>query len=238
VGLSVRRGCVVCAAMLPLSVILTGCVSTQTIAARARLVSARTLASQSATKVPRANPAVDVGRLAVIHGQPGTAIVVPLRNNTSTTLTDLPISVDIRTAHGELHLNRAANLDYFETHVAVIAPHGSTDWVFTTGRHVTGKRAVVTVGFPQLRASLAGDLPQIEVSSRGNARLTVSNRSGIPQYDLQVYVVAVRAGRDVGAGRTDVTHLGTHATTTLNVTLIGAAKGAALRLIALPTIFS
>ena len=68
--------------------------------------------------------------------------------------------------------------------------------------------------------------------------MTVSNRSGIPQYDLQVYAVAIRAGRDVGAGRAEVTHLGTNATTTLSVTLLGVDQGAALRLIALPTIFS
>jgi hypothetical protein len=238
VGRSVRRGWVVFVAMLPVSVILAGCVSTQTIAARARLVSARTLASQSATEVSRANPAVTVGRLALIRGQTGTAIVVPLRNNTASTLTDLPISVAIHTTRGDLNLNRSANLDYFESHIAVIAPHGTTDWVFTTRRRVTHGQAVAAVGFPELHITVAGDLPRIEVSSRGKARLTVSNRSTIPQYDLQVYVVAIRAGRDVGAGRADVTHLGTDATTTLNVTLIGAAKGAVLRLIALPTIFS
>ncbi len=225
-------------ATLPLAVFLTGCVSTQQIAARARLVSARTLASQSATEVVRANPDVSVGRLAVIHARTGTAIVVPLRNNTSSTLTDVPISVAIRTAHRELYLNRSANLDYFETHVAVIGPRGVTDWVFTTDRRVTDGKAIATVGFPQLHPSLAGRLPLIEVSSHGTASVTVSNRSGIPQYGLQVYVVAVRAGRDTGAGRAEVTHLGAHATTTLSINLLGGTRQAALRLIALPTIFS
>jgi hypothetical protein len=237
VGRSVR-GCIVCGAAVPVAVLLAGCVSTQTIAARARLVSARTLASQSPTEVSRANPEVTVGRLALIHGQNGTAIVVPLRNDTSSTLTDLPISIGIRTARGELPLNRSANLDYFATHVAVIAPHRATEWVFTTERRVTGGRAVGTVGFSQLHAPVLGNLPRIDLSSRGAGHLTISNRSGIPQYDLQVYVVAVRAGRDVGAGRADVAHLGSHETTTLNVTLLGVTKGAALRLIALPTILS
>ena len=62
-----------------------------------------------------------VGRLTVIRAHTGTAIVVPLRNDTSNTLTDLPISVAIRTARGNLYLNRSANLDYFQTHVAAIA---------------------------------------------------------------------------------------------------------------------
>ena len=79
----------------------------------------------------------------------------------------LPISVGIRTAHRELYLNRSANLDYFETHVAVIGPRGVTDWVFTTDRRVTDGKAIATVGFPQLHPSLAGRLPLIEVSSHG-----------------------------------------------------------------------
>ncbi len=235
---SVRRAYSACAATLPFAVVLTGCVSTQQIAARARLVSARTLASQSAIDVGRANPDVSVGRLALIRARTGTAIVVPLRNNTSNTLTDVPISVAIRTAHRELYLNRSANLDYFQTHVAVLGPHGATDWVFTTGRRVTGGRAVATVGFPQFHPLLAGRLPSIDVSSHGTDSVTVSNRSGIPQYDLQVYAVAVRGGRYVGAGRAELSHLGTHATATLSITLLGGTRQAALRLIALPTIFS
>ena len=83
-------------ATLPLAVFLTGCVSTQRIAARARLVSARDLASQSATEVAQANADVSVGRLTLIHARTGTAIVAPLRNNSSSTLTDLPISVGVR----------------------------------------------------------------------------------------------------------------------------------------------
>ena len=140
--------------------------------------------------------------------------------------------------HRELNLNRSANLDYFETHVAVVAPHGETEWVFTTRRRVTAGRAVAIVGFPQLHATVSGDLPRIDVSSGGTAHLTVSNRSAVPQYDLQVYAVAVRAGRYVGAGRARCAHLGTGANTTLSITLLGGSQRATLRLIALPTIFS
>jgi hypothetical protein len=234
----VWRASAACAATLPFALVLTGCVSTQQIAARARLVSARTLASQIAIEVTRENPRVSVGRLTVIRSRAGTAIVVPLRNDTSNTLTDLPISVTIRTAPGNIYLNRSANLDYFQTHVAAIAPHDSTDWVFTTGARIASGRASALVGLAQLHPSTARSLPRLQVSSRRAGSVTVANHSGIPQYDLQVYAVAIRAGRDVGAGRAEVTHLGSNATTTLSVTLVGVDQGAALRLIALPTIFS
>ncbi|MGO9497310.1 MAG: hypothetical protein ACLQA5_11495 [Solirubrobacteraceae bacterium] len=235
---SVRRVSAACAATLQLAVVLTGCVSTQQIAARARLVSARVLASQTAIDVTRTNPDVSVGHLTVIRARTGAAVVVPLRNDASTALTDLPISVAIRTARGNIYLNRSANLDYFQTHVAVIGPHDSTDWVFTTGARVASRRAIASVGFPQLHPRLAGGLPRIEVSPHGTAGVTVTNRSGIPQYDLQVYVLAIRSGRDVAAGSAEVTHLGSDGTTTLSFTLLGSEQGAALRLIALPTIFS
>ena len=92
---SARRVSAACAATLPAAVALTGCVSTQQIAARARLVSARELASQSTTQVGQVNPDVTLGRVTLIHARTGTAFVVSLRNDSSSTLTDLLISVGI-----------------------------------------------------------------------------------------------------------------------------------------------
>jgi hypothetical protein len=234
------------AATLPLAAVLTGCVSTQQIAARARLVSSRVLVSQITIQVGQANPNVTVDRVALIHTRAGTAVVVSLRNDSSATLTDLPISVGIVSgADNRVDLNRSANLDYFENHVAAVGRHSSTTWVFTTGRRVTAGRPFARVGLPDLHPPTAAALPRIDVSLRTegstqagtNVDVRVSNQSGIPQYDLPVYVIAGRAGRDTAAGATELPHLGTRATTTANVTLLGAAKGAALRLIAVPTIF-
>lgn len=195
---SVRRMSAACVATVPVAVVLAGCVSTQRIAARARLVSARELASQSTTEVVQANADVTVRRLTVIHTRTGTAVVASLRNNSSSPLTDLPISVGIHTsAKHAVYLNRSANLDYFASHIAAIAPHSVTTWVFTTRRRVTGGRPFATVGVSQLHSSAGVRLPQIDVSVRagrsapGRATIgvSVSNRSGIPQYDLQVYAV-------------------------------------------------
>jgi hypothetical protein len=202
-------------------------------------VNARVLASQSATLVARANSEVSVGRLTLIHARTGTAIVVPLRNTSSRALTDLPITVGVHARGGrELPLNRSANLDYFDTHVAAIAPHAVTTWVFTTNRRLTAAAPFASVGSPQLHPSVGSALPRIEASSHGAARLSVTNASAIPQYDLPVYVVAARGGRDVAAGRATVPHLGTHGTTTLSVSVFGSPRGATLDVIATPTIFS
>ena len=236
---SVRRASSACAVTLPVAVMLSGCVSTQTTAARARLVNDRVLAATRPTEVVRPNPAVGVGAPVLIRSAAGTAVVIPVQNHSSSALTDLPISVGIRTRSGRtVFLNRSAGIDYFQTHVAAIPPGGLVTWVFTTSRRVTVGRPFATVGFPQLHPSLAGGLPRISASWRGTASVSVTNQSAIPQDDLPVYVVAVRGGRDVGAARAAVAHLGTHGRATVTVNLPGGAGRATLYVIALPTIFS
>jgi hypothetical protein len=234
------------AATALVTVLLTGCVSTQTVASRARLVDARTIASQSRTVVTRANPAVTVRAPMVIRYPRGVVIVVSVRNNSPRQLTDLPISVGVRTRSGRAaYLNSSTTLDYFESHIAAIGPDARTEWVFTTGVIPRG-RAFATVGVPQLHPTVARSLPSVAVSVRATRtvagveilELSVLNRSVIPQYDLPVYAVASRNGREVAAGRTAVAHLGTRGTTTSTLALLGSSHYDALRLIASPTIFN
>lgn len=232
------------AATTPVAVLLTGCVSTQTVASRARLVDARIIASEGATTVGRANPAVSVGAPVVFRDRSGSAIVVALHNDSGRALTDLPISVGVRTRSSrELYLNRSANLDYFASHVAAIGPHAGTAWVFTTGTSIPRGELFATVGLSQLHPTVTGSLPPVHVSLRAasggvSLELSVVNRSAIPQYDLPVYAIALRGGREVAAGRTAVAHLGTRGTTTSTLSLIGSSHYNALRLIASPTIFN
>jgi hypothetical protein len=231
-----------------MAVLLTGCVTTQHIAARARLVNARILASQTPTRVDTSNPEVSVTRSVLIRSGTGTAIAVSLVNDSSRTLTDVPISVGTATRAGRrTYLNQSANLDYFQSHVAAIGPHATVTWVFTTSRKVSAAaRPFATVGDALLQAPVPGRLPQIAttvrrtVSTTGAVALQVAvvNHSVVPQYDLPVYAIAVRGGRDVAAGFASVVHLGTHGRTTVRLTLTGDTNQAALELAALPTIFS
>jgi hypothetical protein len=235
------------AATAPVAVLLTGCVATQTVATRARLVDARIIASQSQTEVVQANPAVSVGVPVVIRDRSGSAVVVALRNASARPLTDLPISVGVRTRSGrELYLNRSANLDYFQSHVAAIGPHAATDWVLTTGTQIPRGQPFATVGFSQLHPTVGRSLPSVAVSL-GAAReasgsvsleLSIVNRSAIPQYDVPVYAIALRGGHEVAAGRAAVAHLGTRGSTTSTLSLLGSSHYDSLRLIASPTIFN
>ncbi len=241
--LSARRVSATCAATLPLAVLLTGCVSTQTVGARARLVDARIITSQSPTEVTRANPAVSVGVPVVIRAGTATAIVVTLRNDAGRSLTDLPISIGVRIPSGRTkYLNRSANLDYFESHIASIGSRAVTEWVFTTTQHIPRGRPFATVGFSPLHSTVGPSLPSLAVSRLASRNdftlgLSVANHSAIPQYDLPVYAVGLRDGHEVAAGRTTVTHLGTNGTQTSSVSLLGTSHYSSLLLIATPTIF-
>lgn len=243
---SARRISAAFVATAPVAVLLSGCVSTQTVASRARLVDARILASQTQTKVTQANASISVGAPAVIRTPTGGAIVVALRNDSARQLTDLPISVGVRTPSGRAtYLNRSTTLDYFDSHIAAIGPEARTTWVFTTGAQIARGRVFATVGLPQLHPTLSRSLPSVAVSLRATPKagaltlkLSIVNRSAIPQYDLPVYAVAMRNGREVSAGQTVVAHLGTRGTTTSTLTLLGSSHYGSLRLIASPTIFN
>jgi hypothetical protein len=243
---SAKRVSAAFAATAPVAVLLTGCVSTQTVASRARLVDARIIASQKATEVTQANPSVSVEAPVVIRSFSGAAIIVAVHNDSARQLTDLPISVGVRTASGRTtYLNRSTTLDYFASHIAALGPDASTEWVFTTDTIPRG-RPFAAVGVSQLHPTLGRSLPSVAVSLRralldtGGVILEVSvrNRSAIPQYDLPVYAVALRNGRAVAAGRGSVTHIGTRGTTTSTVAIVGSSHYDSLRLIASPTIFN
>jgi hypothetical protein len=234
-------------ATVPVAALLSGCVTTQQVAARARLVDARIRASQDPLDVTATNADVRVAGLSLVRASHGTAVVAELRNVSTHPLTDLPVLVGIRTRTGaRISLNHAANTDYLDTHVVAIAPGETVTWVFTSQRRLAVAGApFVDVGTSQLSESEVEHLPQIEVKPATNASataghnlsLSVANLSGIPQSSLPVYAVATRRGRVLGAGRATVGHLGTHDVGRVRLTLLGSQSSAVVRLSALPTIF-
>jgi hypothetical protein len=231
-------------AALPATALLSGCVTTQQVAARERLVDARIRASQVALALGAPDPEVHVAGLSLLRARGGTAIVAELHNASGHPLTDLPVLVGLRTrTKHTLYLNRAANADYFDNHVVSIPAYGTVTWVFTSGRRLaTAGTPVAQVGTPQIPEPPLAGLPQLEVKPAAAPAgqvlsLSLTNRSGIPQYSLPVYAVATRGGRLLAAGQATVVHLGTHGTGHVRLTLLGSPSGATVTASALPTIF-
>ena len=230
---------------LALAALAAGCATTQQEAARLRVNSARDRASQLAVRVVGGNPAVAVQSVVVIRDGHRSALVVRLQNRLTRPVSDLPISVGILAATGRrVYLNGGAGLDYFRTHIPAIAPGGTLTWVFPRNRRLQlGAHLFAAVGAhapPQVAAPRL--LPRITVSTvaqptgRG-VRLIVRNRSSVPQFQIPVYAVAQRSGRDVAAGFTTIEDLTNGGSVVVNVHLLGRGRVDSVALEAPPTIF-
>ncbi len=226
--------------------VLAGCDSTQSKNARAELKAKRELGKRELPAAARHNPDVRVERTGLVRGKAGSgAIVVRLRGTGSEPQTDVPIVVGIRGADGRSRpVNAKRHLNWFQTHVPAIPAGGTVTWVFKGVRGAkAGDRAFARVGVtPRPPLSSASSLPRIEAKvepgGRGiKRRVSVENVSDVPQYGLQVYAYALRGGRYVTAGKTEIEHLGTGQKVTVAVPLTGSARARQLRAEALPTMF-
>jgi hypothetical protein len=224
------------------AVLLTGCVTTQDRNARAKLSAERQIAAREPLRLGARNAQVDVASATLVRGRGRnrTAVVVELRSRAATPLTDLPIAVGVRLRGGKrLALNGGRDLSWFETHVAALAPHTTTTWVFTARRRVpTGAHAYAQVGVPSAKpGSRASSLPRLQADDFGGGRVRVRNVSDIPQVDLPVYAVARIDGRPVAAGRASIPKLSGDSETTIAVPLVGARNAPPAQVHVLPTIF-
>jgi hypothetical protein len=224
---------------------LSGCESTMEKNAHTLVINQRALASETPVEVIRPDPSLRVLGISVVRGTGGAALAVRLLNTSSRPLTDLPISVGIRTAGKRMYLNRSANSGYFESHIAAIGAGRVATWVYTA-RRLPGRPGTpfAAVGFPRLPATTtASQLPALAATVRGavvhgTARVTVANRSGLPQYGLQVYAVALHGDRATAAARGSIAALDGGTKASLALHLVGDATGARLQLYVLPTIFT
>ncbi len=227
--------------------LLAGCSTTMQEASRLQLNSARIRASQVSTRVTRTSGVVRVQRLALLSASGRAAYVVTVRNSADRALSDLPISVGYTAAGGSpTYLNSGDTLDYFQSHLPVVAARGELTWVFTAARALPrGAHAFALVGStPATAAHPSTPLPRITATANatalspgGRLRIVLDNASSVPQYQLQVYAVAERAGGYVAAGGETVEHLGTSSRRTIELPLLGSLSRATVQVEALPTIF-
>jgi hypothetical protein len=241
------------AVVLAAAAVMAGCSTTQQTAARLQLNAARIRASEQPTEVKAPGHAVDVTRVARIVTGGRTAFIVQVRNSAGRPMSDLPISVGVRVrGKRPIYLNRqsTAELSYFEAHLPLVAAGETLTWVYTTDRRLPAhaRPFAVVGGTPSNHAPRSNPLPVIRASAvapttatsaAGASPLAVSlhNLSSVPQYQLQVYAVAERAGRYVAAGSFTVPHLGSNASSRLKLPILGHINHARLQIEAAPTIF-
>lgn len=212
------------------ALVLAGCATTtQRRSERLKLRADRTLASRRPLRVRAAGDEVAVQGVALVRGsRRRTAVVVELSNRTPRALSDIPLTVGV----GRTALNARGGLGFYQNHVAAIAAHARVTWVFTTRGRVPRGRPFAVAG---AAARSPAGLPRVIVAAAGT-RVALRNASGVPQYGLPVYAVALRRGRYVAAGRATA-DLGGGASALVSLPLVGSARGAAIQLEALPTVY-
>jgi hypothetical protein len=223
---------------------LAGCKTTQQSNDRLELRAKRELASRVPVDVRKQNPEIKVERTAVVDGAKGKggAIVAVLKNVTGHVTNDLPIEVGV----GGQPLNSGKTFTYGQTRAPALDPGEETTWVFQSDKPLPAGAPFARVGTPPSPPlATTGSLPGIEadpapgVSAAANSTLSVkiTNKSDIPQYDLEVYAAARKGQRYVVAGTTGVEHLGSNGSTTVDVPLTGDAKGTRVQLFIAPIYF-
>jgi hypothetical protein len=228
-----------CAASLVLlAAAVSGCATTQDANKRIDVRFNRTLASRKPLELRGTDRDVRVVRTSVVNGKDGSAIVVVLRNRGNSPVNDLPIEVGPR---GGRAINAGANVPYFQSHAPAIAPGDEVTWVYASKDPFGSGEAFARVGAPASPAmTTAGHVSELKASGKGGAtsvQAVVTNDTGIPQYDLDVYAVARKGGRYVAAGRASLVHLGVDQSAHLTLPLIGDAKGTQIQVFAPQTLF-
>ena len=234
-------------ALLGAAGLLAGCTTTQHQAQRMQIDSARERAAVLTTKVTSANPLVSASVAGSVTGPVAgrleTGLIVAVHNASHRAVTDLPISVGYSLpGKRRVYLNSAAGLDYFEAHLPAIFAGQSRIWVYTTDRSLpkaarlfalVGRKASVPalVSEPNVRIAVT-----VAGAAEGKLRIALRNSTSVPQYQLQLYAYAKRAGRYVAAGNATVTDLGAGSHQSLPLPLVGSSQGAAVQVEAIPTI--
>jgi hypothetical protein len=219
-------------------VVLSGCATTQDANRRASVQADRTLASRKALELRGTDPDVQVVSTTVLNGKDGSAVVAVLRNRGDHPVNDLPIEVG--PAGGE-PVNARPNVPYFQSHAPAIAPGDQATWVYVSKDPLGSNRAFVRVGaHPTPPLTTTGHVSELQTGGKvdgSSVRAEVTNDTGVPQYDLDVYAVARKGGRLVAAGRANLEHLGVTNSAHLALPVIGDAKRARVQIFAPQTLF-
>ncbi|MFT4034296.1 MAG: hypothetical protein QM679_01825 [Patulibacter sp.] len=222
--------------------LLGGCDSTIQANARAKLAAQRRLAAKEAHLVVQRGTAVRVDRVTLLRDADSTAVVVDLHNATTQAVGDVPISVGVRRGTAKVLLNDDPELDWFQTHLPLVAGGDRATWVFRSppgGRARAGDTPFVRIGAP-LRTVATSPLPTLTAtvahSTASKADVVLSDAT-VPQIGLPVNVVARRDEVPVAAGTAVLDTLDRDEQRTISVPLTRDARTLAPTASALPTIY-
>jgi hypothetical protein len=247
---------------LTLTLLMSGCESTESESARLGREGAKLVAAAGTVGLGRANQMVHVGQVALVQSEGRTAAAVQLTDTGSVGQTNVPVLIDVMDAKGaSVYRNNTQGIEPSLQEIALLRPHRPTWWVddqvlvsgIASSTHVRVGAAKSTpsdasaggVASAGASAANAGADVQASVvglgSNVGGPYLdgTVVNRTGVAQHNMPVFAVALRGGRVVGAGRALVPSLaasGSARSASFRIYLVGSTAGAHIELSPVPEV--
>jgi hypothetical protein len=229
------------AALLFAALVLSGCETTAEKSAKLEAAAKRSgaesgPASSRGLSIAARSRVVKVTAATVIDSAEGAAAVVSLRNDSGSTLRDVPIEITVRDAHGRsIYSNTQPGLGQALTSAPLIDAHASLTWIDdqipATGAPRTveakvGESGPATGAIPKLTPT--GTHLVEDPSTGPGASGTILNRSAVTQRALVVYAVARRRSRVVAAGRAVLPEAPGRASTPFQLFFIGDPRGGRL----------
>ena len=131
-----------------LALLCSGCETTAEKSAKLEKAAKRqTLAKQQGLTITRESAVIKVLDTALVHGKEASAAVVTLHSSSPRALSDVPISLTLKDAHGAtVYSNGTPGLAKTLTSIALIPAHGKVVWIDDQIQAPTASAVAVRIG--------------------------------------------------------------------------------------------
>ncbi|HEX4482261.1 MAG TPA: hypothetical protein VH081_00615 [Solirubrobacteraceae bacterium] len=228
-----------------LTVALAACESTESESAKIeREASKSREAEPGALKLGAINKSVRVSDATLLSAGARKAVAVKLTSTSARDQRQLPVLVEVTAAGGKIAYTNQIGVEPALQHISQLGSHASAWWVDDQVLVNQTTRAVrVRVGTGKRPSHRASPLLSAKLAHVGGAAGASSvsgvlvNHSRVAQKHVPVFVVALRGGKVVAAGRALVASLAGRegASAPFQVTLVGSTAGAKIELTAVAT---
>jgi hypothetical protein len=227
-----------------LTVTLAACESTESESAKIEREAAKSRESEpGALKLGAVNKSVRVSDTTLVSSGGRKAVAVKLTSTATRDQRQLPVLVEVTAAGGKIAYTNQIGVEPALQHISQLRAHASAWWVddqVLANQTTRAVRVRVGTGRPQSRRALpllTASLAHVGGGGAGSISGVLVNHSSVAQRKVPVFVVALRGGRVVAAGRALVASLAGRpgASAPFQVTLVGSPAGAKIELTAVAT---
>jgi hypothetical protein len=233
------------AALALAAVLLCGCETTAERSAQLERQAKRNGAGHGsgarATHISAPSRTVTVVSKSLVKGAEGDAVVLRLRNNSSTATREVPVQVTVHDSRGaSLYTNATPGLAATLASAPLIGPHATAVWIddqVTTAGTPARVTAVVGEGHPATGATTPIEVAGVHLNQEASgtaAEGNVVNHSPVAQHEVVVDAIATSGGRILAAGRAVIPEVAAGASTPFQLFFIGNPQGGRLELAAAP----